>query len=367
MMFRSMRTVGTWAAVLAMAVVGVACDDDCIDDTDTEDTDTGDNGDEFVSALTLVEDRGILNCGVSGQAYGFSLEDAGNYEGFDVDFCRAVAAAALGDATAVTYVPLTSTERFTALQDGTIDVLIRNTTWTQWRDIGLMLDFGPTTYYDGQQFMGKSPAFAVDSLIADIADQSVCVINGTTTQQNLTEAVTAAGISITEVLVTDWTEAITKFKADDCDLVTTDGSALVGTKAVEEPVEETWVIFPGEPISKEPLGPVYRDADPDWGNVVNWTMFALIMADEFDITSANIDTTKDTNSQTAKLFGGTGEAQTAMGVDADAFYQAVKQVGNYGEIFDANLTPLGLQREGGPNAGYRDGGLLYAPPVGSAP
>ncbi|MBW2258490.1 MAG: transporter substrate-binding domain-containing protein, partial [Deltaproteobacteria bacterium] len=139
-----------------MAVVNVACDDDCDVDTDTGDTAIED---VFVSALTLVQDRGTLNCGVSGQAYGFSLEDGGDYDGFDADFCRAVAAAALGDATAVAFVPLTSAERLTALQDGDIDVLIRNTTWTQWRDVGLWLDFGPTTYFDGQQLMGKSPAF----------------------------------------------------------------------------------------------------------------------------------------------------------------------------------------------------------------
>jgi len=353
--------------LLALAFVGVACDDTCDDDTDTGVDDSGDTGggDEFVSALTLVQDRDTLNCGVSGQAYGFSLEDGGTYTGFDVDFCRAVAAAVLGDATKVHYVPLTSAERFTALQDGDIDVLIRNSTWTQWRDVGLYLDFGPTTYYDGQQLMGKSPTFTGDSGIADLAGHSVCVMTGTTSKQNLEEV--TSGISITPVEVADWNAAVTKFKANECDVVTTDGSALVGTKATEEPENETWVIFPGTPFSKEPLGPVYRDADPAWGNVVNWTVFALIMADEFGITSANIDTTKDDNSQTAKLFGGTGEAQTAMGLESDAYYQAVKQVGSYGEIFDANLTPLGLSRAGGPNAAYKDGGLLYAPPVGSAP
>jgi general L-amino acid transport system substrate-binding protein len=309
---------------------------------------------------------------VSGSAVGFSETDAeGNTTGFDADYCRAVAAAVLGDSTAVEYRTLTAAERFEALKNNEIDVLIRNTTWTQSRDTDIGMDFGPTTYFDGQQLMGNPdtlPGLTTSSGFADIDGAVVCTNAGTTTEKNVTEGAEVNGVNITLETVETFPEAMEKFKAGTCDLVTTDGSGLYGNRAAEIAAgtagAENWVIFPEAPISKEPLGPVYRQNDSTWGDVVNWVVYATFIADEQGVTSANVGDTMENTPELSRLFGGEGELQTAMGLSADAFLNVIKQVGNYGEIYERNLTgPLNLAREGSFNMQWIDGGLIYAPPA----
>jgi general L-amino acid transport system substrate-binding protein len=321
-------------------------------------------GDE--SALEMVQDRGMLNCGVNAGLTGFGVIDDDDASGFDIDFCRAVAAAVLGDATAVDFVPLTSAERFDALADGTIDLLIRNTTWTQGRDVAF--DFGPTTFYDGQKLMGESPAFSADSTIADIDGATVCVQSGTTSLENIQNAADQAGVTITIEETVDIAEATTKLLDGTCDLMTTDESGLVSVRFdLLGSGGDDLVIFPGTPISKEPLGPTYRANDSTWGDVVNWTVLAMIIADEKGITRANVADTWDDDPESMALFGGDGERQSAMGLDADAFREVIEQVGNYDEVFEANLVPVGFSRAGTLNAGFgAGGGLIFAPPAGGS-
>ena len=317
--------------------------------------------------LQTVQERGTLVCGVSGTRAVFSetLPDGTNV-GVDVDYCRVVAAAMLGDAEAVEYVPLTSAERFTALQTGSIDLLIRSTTWTQSRDTDLGLDFGPVIYYDGQQLMARTAdGFSASSTVADIAGAVVCATSGTTTEKNIADAADEAGIDITLNTFEDFDIINTNFIQGACDVVTADGSDLAGRKVKQQPDDQDWVIFPLTPISKEPLAPVYPQNQSRFGDVVNWAVYATIIADEKGITSANVaEVAADPpDAEAGRLLGGEGELQTAMGLAPDAFYQAILQVGNYDEILTRHLHPVGLTRVGTPNAGWLDGGLIYAPPA----
>ena len=317
--------------------------------------------------LAAVQARGVLNCGVSGAAVAFSYTDAdGSMNGIDADYCRAVAAAVLGDADAVEFTSLTAAERFTAVQTGAVDVLMRNSTWTQSRDTEVGMDFGPTTYYDGQQLMARaSDDFTGQSSVEEIDGAIVCTNAGTTTETNISELAAELGISITLNTFDDYDQVTDAFIAGTCDVITTDGSGLVGRKAVQEPEDQSWVIFPATPISKEPLGPVYAQNDSQWADVVNWTVFATLIADENGVTSADADAALagDFGAEMQRLMGGEGEKQTFMGLSADAFYNVISQVGNYQEIWDANLTPVGLVREGSANALWTDGGLMYPPPA----
>jgi general L-amino acid transport system substrate-binding protein len=317
--------------------------------------------------LQTVKDRGVLNCGVSGAATAFSeTQPDGSVTGIDADYCRAVAAAVLGDATAVEFTALTAAERFTAVQTGAVDVLIRNTTWTQSRDSDVGMDFGPTTYYDGQQVMARESAgFDAGSQLTDLEGAVVCTNAGTTTEKNITEATAALGVNITLTTFEDYDIVMENFLNGSCDAVTTDGSGLVGRKATQQPEGENWVIFPASPISKEPLGPTYGQNDSQWADVINWVVYASIIFDEKGVTSANAADAKanPTDGEVERLLGGEGELQTAMGLDADAFYNMVSQVGNYDEIFSRNLNPVGLFREGSLNASFLEGGLIYAPPA----
>ena len=317
--------------------------------------------------LAAVQARGVLNCGVSGAAVAFSYTDAdGSMNGIDADYCRAVAAAVLGDADAVEFTSLTAAERFTAVQTGAVDVLMRNSTWTQSRDTEVGMDFGPTTYYDGQQLMGRaSDGFTSGSGVEEIEGAIVCTNAGTTTETNISELAAELGLGIELKTFEDYDQVTDAFIAGTCDVITTDGSGLVGRKAVQEPEGETWVIFPATPISKEPLGPVYAQNDSQWADVVNWTVFATLIADESGVTSADVDAALagDFGAEMQRLMGGEGEKQTFMGLSADAFYNVIGQVGNYQEIWDANLTPVGLVRDGSANALWTDGGLMYPPPA----
>ena len=356
------------AVLFAFTLVAAACGDDDGGDSSASSSDEVTLTAEGGSLLETVQERGTLNCGVSGAAVAFStLDPAGNMVGFDADFCRAVAAAVLGDAEAVNFVALTAAERFTAVQSGDIDVLMRNTTWTQSRDTDVGMDFGPTTYYDGQQLMGKaSDGFSGSSTVEDLDGATICTNAGTTTEKNIGDAAEAAGITINLQTYEDFDIVTDNFISGACDVVTTDGSALVGRKAQQQPEGEEWVIFPGAPISKEPLGPTYGQNDSQWADVVNWTVYATIIADEKGINSSNASSVVGNDSYDAeaqRLMGGEGELQSLMGLSADAFQQVISQVGNYDEIYSRNLNPVGLTRDGSSNAGWEDGGLIYAPPA----
>jgi general L-amino acid transport system substrate-binding protein len=314
--------------------------------------------------LETVLARGELNCGVNEVLPGFgSLDADGNFVGFDVDLCRAVAAALFGDADAVRYEALTAAARFEAVNSGLIDLLSRNTTWTQTRDTELGLDFGPTTYYDGQQMMGRAAdGFSSTSALSEVDGAVVCTNAGTTTELNMSEAAAALGIDITLNTFEDFNIVMENFKSGACDVVTTDGSGLVSRKAAD-PDGGDWVIFPSVPFSKEPLGPGWAQNNSRFGDVVTWTIFAMQIAEEQGVTSQNVDQMRDNppNGEVARMLGGEGEVQSAMGIPADAFYQVISQVGNYAEVFDRHLRPLGLER--GLNALYADGGIQYPMPI----
>ena len=257
----------------------------------------GDSTDAVVSSrggdlLRTVQERGRLVCGVSGTRVIFSeTQPDGSVVGVDADYCRAVAAAVLGDAGALEFVSLTTGERFVALQTGHIDVLFRSTTWTQSRDAGLGLDFGPTIYYDGQQLMARAAdGFSPSSELADITGAVVCALAGTTTEKNVSDAAEVAGIDITVNTFEDFDIVTTNFTQGACDVVTADGSALAGRKAKQQPDDQEWVIFPSKPISKEPLAPVYAQNDSRFADVINWVVYATIIADEKGITQAATST-----------------------------------------------------------------------------
>ncbi len=374
------------ALLFATALVAAACgsssdeaDDGTTDDSaQTDDGSTDDSADgsgddggtvdltQGGGILAAVQARGTLNCGVSGSAVAFSFVQAdGSVNGIDADYCRAVAAAVLGDANAVVFSSLTAAERFAAVQAGEIDVLMRNSTWTQSRDTDVGMDFGPTTYYDGQQLMARAAdGFTAASEVPEIDGAVVCTNAGTTTETNISELAGELGIAITLNTFEDFNQVVDAFIAGTCDVITTDGSGLVGRKADQEPEGEEWVIFPATPISKEPLGPVYAQNDSQWADVVNWTVYATFIADEFGVTSSTVDAAlAGDNPEMVRLLGGEGELQTSMGLSPDAFYNVISQVGNYDEIFARNLNPVGLERAGSANARYNEGGLIYAPPA----
>ena len=315
--------------------------------------------------LEQIQSRGELNCGVSTVSIGFAVADSnGIYQGFDSDFCRATAAAILGDQDALNIVPLTAAERFTAVQTGEVDVLHRNTTWTQSRDSDVGMDFGPTTYFDGQQLMARvGDGFSSDSTVADIDGAVVCTNAGTTTEKNIAEAADLLGIEITLNTFEDFDIVTQNFIDGGCDIITTDGSGLVGRKAEQQPADQEWAIFPGAPISKEPLGPTYGQNQSRFADAVNWTVFAMLIADEYGVNQSNVDDFVGADGELGRLLGGDGEVQSAMGLAPDAFYQVIKQVGNYSDLWARHLAPLGLQLEGSVNDLWTNGGLMYPPPA----
>jgi len=357
--------------LIALALVAAACGDDDAEPTATTAATTettasgGDAGQTGDGVLATVQARGVLKCGVSGSATAFSEQQPdGSATGFDADYCRYVAAAVLGDSTAVEFTFLTAAERFTAVQTGAVDVLIRNTTWTQSRDTDVGMDFAPTTYYDGQQVMAREGSgFSAASQITDLEGATVCTNAGTTTEKNITELTTQLGVDITLNTFEDFNQVMDQFIAGACDAVTTDGSGLVGRKATQETAGETWWIFPAFPISKEPLGPVTGQNDSQWLDIVKWAVFSSILFDEHGVTSGNAAGRAGEEGEVGRLLGGDGELQTSMGLSADAWLNAVSQVGNYDEMFTRNLVPVGISREGSANASYLDGGLIYAPPA----
>ncbi len=321
-----------------------------------EDT-TGGGG----NTLQEVQDRGTLNCGVNGVLAGFSLNEGGEYSGFDVDYCRAVAAAVLDDPEAVEFVELDADTRFTALQSGEIDVLIRNTTWTASRDGDLGLDFTATTFYDGQgmMVMADSEFQSLD----DMQDTVICVQSGTTTELNLATVFAARGIEYEPELNPDQEVLTGRFEDGACDGYTTDKSGLASFRETTRLGADAVRIL-DETMSKEPLGPAVRAGDSEWFDVVNWVVFATIQAEEFELTSDNIGAYDGDDPEILRFLGqGTGEdAQFEAGLNLpqDFAVKVVEAVGNYAEIYERNITPLGLER--GPNSLWTDGGLLYPPP-----
>ena len=374
-MIKKSKILQLLAVLFAFTLITAACgDDDDSSSSASSDSSASESADEVTltqdgeSLLDTVQARGTLNCGVSGAAVAFStLDPSGEMVGFDADFCRVVAAAVLGDASAVNFVSLTAAERFTAVQSGDVDVLMRNTTWTQSRDTDVGMDFGPTTYYDGQQLMGKAAdGFSGSSTVGDLEGATVCTNAGTTTEKNIGDAAEAAGVTINLQTYEDFDIVTDNFISGACDIITTDGSGLVGRKAQQQPDGEEWVIFPGAPISKEPLGPTYGQNDSKWADAVNWAVYATIIADEKGINSGNAASVVGNDAfdaEAQRLMGGEGELQSLMGLAPDAFQQVISQVGNYDEIYSQNLNPVGLNRAGSSNAGWEDGGLIYAPPA----
>ena len=314
------------------------------------------------STLAQVKERGELNCGVNTGLVGFAAPDAsGNWTGFDVAFCRALAAAVLGDPAKVKFVPTTGQTRFTALSSGEVDVLARNSTWTYSRDTDLKLDFIGVNYYDGQGFMVRSDLGVTSAKELDGA--TICIQTGTTTELNLADYFRANNMSYTPVNIDSNAEGEQQYMAGACDAYTTDASGLAATRAAfADP--ETHIILP-EIISKEPLGPAVRHGDSNWGDIARWTLNALIAAEEYGVTSRNIEelVRSSENPEVQRLLGTTDELGAMMGLDAEWARRAILAGGNYGEIFAANIgeqTPIGLAR--GLNAQWTQGGLLYAPP-----
>jgi general L-amino acid transport system substrate-binding protein len=312
--------------------------------------------------LATVQSRGQLICGVNGGLPGFSFLEEGtaNWSGFDVDFCRAVAAAVLGDPAAVEFRALSADDRGPALQTGEVDVLIRNTTWTVSRDTSWGL-FAPTTFYDGQGMLVTSETGA-DSL-EDLAGATICVQSGTTTELNLTDQMRELGVTFSPQVFGDIDATYDAYTAGRCDAVTSDRSQLVARRtAFTTPADH---VLLDVVMSKEPLGPVTPLGDDPWFNVVKWVVFATFEAEEQGITSSNVAQTRDTstNPVVRRLLGAEGELAANLGLEADWVVDVIGAVGNYGEIYDRNLgpgTPFNLDR--GPNRQWTDGGLLYAPP-----
>jgi len=374
-MLRHRRAFPGVALLLVAGLFGAACSDD---DSGDDDSSSGDNEEASSSSqsdggtLAAVVDRGSLNCGVNNSVPGFGFEtEDGTFEGFDIDFCKAVAAAVLGDPDAVDYVALTPEQRFPSLASGEIDVLIRNTTWTSTRDGAEGASFVTTTFYDGQAMM--VPAASGVTSIDALAGGTICLTAGTTTEQNLADRM--ADIQHTPQTFDEPSQVQEAFLAGTCDAWTSDRSQLAG-------IRSNWPADQGGPaaltildetFSKEPLGPAVVDGDSEWFDVVNWVVLATIEAEELGITSGNIDDMLESDDPAIRRFlgqpvdveGAESVVDHGFGVDNDFTVDVIRAVGNYGEIFDRNLgpdTPLQQTREGTLNALYTDGGLLYSPP-----
>jgi general L-amino acid transport system substrate-binding protein len=313
--------------------------------------------------LDKVKSQGAVVCGVSTGLAGFSLADSqGKYTGLDVDYCRALAAAVLGDANKVKFSPLSAQQRFTALQSGEVDLLSRNTTLTLQRDTQLGLNFASPMYYDGQGFM-VAKKLGVKSA-KDLNGATVCVQPGTTTELNLSDFFRANKIQFKPVVIEKLEEVESAFFSGRCDAYTTDASGLAATRVSKAPKPDDYVILP-EIISKEPLAPAVRQGDEEWFDIVKWTVYALIEAEEKGVTSKNVDQmTSSDDPNVKRLLGATPGMGKSLNLDEKWAYNAIKQVGNYGEIFDRNVgkdSPLKLER--GLNDLWTRGGLQYAMPI----
>ncbi len=312
--------------------------------------------------LDSVKKRGQVVCGVNTGLAGFSApDDRGNWTGLDVDFCRAVAAAIFRDARRVRFVPLNAKERFTALQSGEVDMLSRNTTWTMSRDTSLGLNFNGILYFDGQAFMVRR-ALGLTSA-EDLRGASICVQSGTTNELNLADFFATRGFSYRPVVYERLVEVLAAYANGRCDAFTTDSSQLIAERS-RLPDPEAHLVLP-DFISKEPLGPAVRQGDAVWANIVRWTLFAMINAEELGVTQRSVEADRtSSNPEIRRLLGTEGNYGKALGLDPDWAVSILTAVGNYGESFERNLgrdSPLKIAR--GRNALWKDGGLMYAPPV----
>ncbi|HZV20240.1 MAG TPA: amino acid ABC transporter substrate-binding protein [Hyphomicrobiales bacterium] len=315
------------------------------------------------ATLDDIKSRGRLNCGVTQGLAGFSsTDDQGNWKGLDVDFCRAVAAAVFGDGTKVSFIPLSSKQRFTALQSGEIDILSRVSTWTMHNDTALGISFVGVIYYDGQGLMVHKKLEVQSAL--ELSGAEVCTNTGTTTELNIADFFRSRGMPYKLVTFEKSDEALKAYEAERCDVYSTDASSLASQRLKLGNPDES-VILP-ELISKEPLAPAVRQNDPQWQNLVRWTLFALINAEELGATADNADALASGNSPPAvrRLLGAEGDFGQPIGLGKDWALQAIKAVGNYGEMFERNLgsqSPLKIER--GLNKLWNKGGILFAPPI----
>ena len=313
--------------------------------------------------LADVQAAGVLKCGINTGLPGFAYtNDAGEWIGFDAAYCKALAAAVLGDPGAVEYHNLTGANRFPALSSGEIDALARNTTWTFSRDVDLGFTFIGVSYYDGQGFIGRK-SLGISSA-TELDGASVCIQTGTTTELNLADFFRSNGISYEPVPIETNEEARVAYLAERCDVYTTDASGLAATKSTfEDP--ENHMVFP-EIVSKEPLGPLVRQGDDEWADIARWTLNVLINAEELGVNQGNVRSMAQgtNNPEINRMLGSEGSLGEMLGLRADWAVDVIAAVGNYSELFERFLgtdTPLGLAR--GQNALYKDGGILYAPPM----
>lgn len=314
------------------------------------------------ATLDDVRRKGRLDCGVSTGIPGFSSPDTrGHWSGLDVDVCRAVAAAVLGDASKVNFTPLTPSDRFVALSSGEVDLLSRNTTWTHARDTTLGMIFAGIAFYDGQGFM-VSRGLNVESAL-ELDGAAVCIQEGTTSELNLSDYFREHGMKYQPVVFTTSDQMLKGFEAGRCNVLSSDLSQLYAQRTRFESPSNV-LILP-EVISKEPLGPAVRQDDMQWYNIVKWTLFAMVNAEEYGVNQANVDQMRESKKPVIqRMLGVNGDTGRAMGLNADWAYQIVKQVGNYGEVFERNVgsgSALGFER--GLNELWSQGGLLYAPPL----
>ncbi|NJL36447.1 MAG: amino acid ABC transporter substrate-binding protein [Leptolyngbyaceae cyanobacterium RM1_406_9] len=345
-----------WGSLLLAMMLAVAPIAACSSSSDTAGTG---EGEESSGRLATVLGRGSLVCGVNGQLPGFSfVNETGEYSGMDVDLCKAIAAAMFDDPEAVEYRNLSAQERFTAVQSGEVDVLIRNTTWTISRDTSVGMEFSPTTFYDGQGMM-VSTASGITAL-EGLAGQSICVQSGTTTELNLTDQMRKIGAEFTPIVFDDEDAVYAAYAQGRCQGVTSDRSQLTARRETL-PTPDDHVVL-DVVMSKEPLGPAVANGDTQWSDAVKWITYALIQAEEFGITAENIGEFENSEDPSVRTFLGLeGSLGSDMGLPNDFAARAVRAVGNYGEIYERNIgEPFGLER--GPNELWTNGGLLYSPP-----
>lgn len=367
------KLLGLLAAFTLLATACSDDDDDAADDDEAagEDENGGDGGGGGV--LEEVQTRGTLNCGINDSVPGFGFETPDGFAGFDIDYCKAVAAAVLGDPEAVEYLVLTPEQRFASLESGEIDVLIRNTTWTSTRDGGNAAAFVTTTFYDGQAMM--VPTESGITSIDDLTDATICLTAGTTTEQNLADRMT--GIAHTPSTYGENSEVQEAFLSGQCDAWTSDASQLSGIRSTwpEDSGGPEAVTVLDEVFSKEPLGPAVQDGDSQWYDVVNWIVLATIEAEELGVSSENVQEMLESEDPAVRRLLGQpvlieeGEPEAVVdhgfGIDPAYTVAVIEAVGNYGEIYERNVgpdTPLELEREGTANALWTDGGLHYSPP-----
>ena len=345
------KSIKTWILVVLASSLLVACGQS-----------GGGSGSKKSKTLDNTKKAGFVKCGVSQGLPGFSnADESGNWTGIDVDVCRAVAAAVLGDADKVKYTPLSAKERFTALTSGEIDVLARNTTWTLSRDADIGLTFVGVNFYDGQGFMVRK-----NSGITSTADFksgiSACTNTGTTTELNMRDFFNSKNISYEPIAFEKADEVVQAYDAGRCDTYTTDKSGLAAQRT-KLSAPDDHIVLP-ETISKEPLGPVVRQGDPVWEDIVRWSLNTMIEAEEYGINSSNASSLKDSeNPQIKRLVGSEGELGAAFGLDNEWSLRIIEQVGNYGESYKKHIADTGILPDRGPNELWTKGGILYVPPA----